>query len=798
MKKNLLKELINKVLVIDGAMGTLLMQNGIRPDDNFDLQNVKNPEIVKKIHQSYVDAGADLIETNTFGANRLKLGTEKVKEINSAGVRLAREAAGEKAFVVGSVGPLGKLLAPYGELTFDLAHEIFKEQITALATAGADAISLETISDIQEMRAALIAAKECTDIPIIASMTYEKDGRTLYGTPIETAAVTLESLGADIISLNCSTGPEDMLEVSRRLLAVSRKPIMVMPNAGMPELVNGKAVYKMTPETFAKHAAEFVKLGVSIVGGCCGTTPQHIHSVKSKIPSFAKASEGKPPGLKFSSRTKVVEVKEGEFLVVGERINPTGRKALREEIKSGKFHTIRNEAVEQNNNKAALLDINISIPMGDDSGLMQKAVETVQAAADNPLSIDSPNPLAIESGLKTFSGRALLNSVNGKKESLEKILPLAKKYGSLIIGLCLDDNGIPKTAKEKVAIAKKIVQVASEFGISKDRIFIDTLVMTAAVSVDEALETLKAIPEVKKLGVKTILGVSNCSHGLPHRSSVNSIYLKLARIFGLDAGIIDPLDPEMKKALAYKPNEKDKEKLIEELKNEVKKSFKMPKEKKILLSEKKLKPTTDNIKNLVIMGDTELTESLVKEALLTQKPQEIINNGLIAGMEVVGARFSKKEIYLPQVLTSAEAMKKGFALCKAKIPKDEVKTLGKILLATVEGDIHDIGKNIVKMMLENHGFEVIDLGKDVKTDIIIKAAKEHKPAAIALSALLTTTMLEMKKVKEELKNSGLNIPVIIGGAVVTSDFATEIGAMHGEDAAQSVTLAKKIISLTGN
>ncbi len=796
MINNLLKELKKRVLVIDGAMGTLLMQNGIRPDDNFDLQNIKNPDIVKKIHQSYVDAGADLIETNTFGANRLKLGPDKVEEINSAAVKLAKEAAGEKAFVVGSVGPLGKLLAPYGELTFDEAHDVFKEHIAALSKAGADAISLETISDIQEMRAALIAAKEITDIPIITSMTYEKDGRTLYGTPIEAAAVTLESLGADIISLNCSTGPEDMLEVCRKLLVVSCKSIMVMPNAGMPELVEGKAIYKMTPEIFAKHALEFAKLGVSIVGGCCGTTPQHIKAVKSEIRSTKSEtiSKSKYQNPKFSSRTKVIEVKDGEFLVVGERINPTGRKALREEIKSGKFHTIREEAVAQNEAKANLLDINISIPMGDDSGLMQKAVETVQAAADNPLSIDSPNPKAIERGLKTFSGRALLNSVNGKKESLEKILPLAKKYGTLLIGLCLDDKGIPKTAKEKIEIAKRIINEASKFGIPKNRIFIDTLVMTAAVSVEEALETLIAIPEVKKLGVKTILGVSNCSHGLPHRSSVNGIYLKLARIFGLDAGIIDPLDPEIKKALAYKPNEKDKDKLIEELKNEVKKSFKMPKEKKIILSEKKMKPTVDNIKNLVIVGDAELTESLVREALLSQNPQEIINKGLIAGMEIIGKRFSKKEIYLPQVLVSAEAMKKGFALCKEKIPKDQIKTIGKIALATVQGDVHDIGKNIVKMMLENHGFEVIDMGKDVRTEKIIEIAKVEKPAAIALSALLTTTMLEMKNVSEELKKEGLDIPVIIGGAVVTSDFATEIGALHGEDAAQAVTLTKKIIS----
>ncbi|OGC05202.1 hypothetical protein A2276_04610 [candidate division WOR-1 bacterium RIFOXYA12_FULL_43_27] len=793
MKKNLLEELKNRILVIDGAMGTMLMQNGIRPDENFDLQNIKNPEIVKSVHKAYVDAGADIIETNTFGANRLKVG-DKVKEINQVAVKLAKEAGA--LFVCGSVGPLGKLLQPYGEVSFDEAHSIFKEHIAALAEAGADCISIETISDIQEMRAALIAAKEATTIPIIASMTYEKDGRTIFGTPIEAAAVTLEALGADIISLNCSTGPEDMLAISAKLKAQSSKPIMVMPNAGMPDLVDGKAVYKMTPETFAKHAAKFVELGVAIVGGCCGTSPKHIKEVAKTVKSMEPRiySQVPQPNSKFSSRTKVVEIKEGKLFVVGERINPTGRKALREEIKAGKFHTIRQEAVEQTKARADLLDINISIPMGDDAAIMQKAVETVVSASDLPLSIDSPNTNAIESGLKNFPGRALLNSVNGKKESLEKVLPLVKKYGAMVIGLCLDENGIPKTVQEKVAIAKKIIAAAEKQGISKDRMFIDTLVMTAAVSVDEALETLKAIPEVKKLGVRTILGVSNCSHGLPHRAIVNGIYLKLARIFGLDAGIIDPLDPEINKALAYTPKENDKDRLIEELKNEVKKSFKLPKTGTTALKSKDIKADLPTIKETIIEGDAESTVNLVIEALKSIEPQKIIDQALIPGMEIVGGRFSKKEIFLPQVLASAEAMKNGFELCKAKIPKDEIKSAGKILLATVEGDVHDIGKNIVKMMLENNGFEAIDLGKDVPAKKIIEAAIKEKPAAIALSALLTTTMLEMKHVKEELKKNGLNIPIIVGGAVVTNDFAVEIGALHGEDAACAVTLAKEILS----
>ncbi|NQU16626.1 MAG: homocysteine S-methyltransferase family protein [Candidatus Saganbacteria bacterium] len=798
MKKNLLKELKRRVLVIDGAMGTLLMEGGVKPEDNFDLQNLKNPELVKSIHKSYIDAGADIIETNSFGANRLKLPSEKVKEVNQAAVRIAREAAGDKAFVFGSVGPLGKLLKPHGEVSFDQAYNVFAEQIKALAEASADAICIETISDIQEMRAALLAAKDNVKIPIICSMTYEKDGKTIFGTPIEAAAVTLESLGADVISLNCSTGPKDMQKVAKRLRKTTSIPIMVMPNAGMPELVDGKAIYKMTPEIFAKQAVEFAKLGVSIVGGCCGTTPQHIRAVKSKIGKDRfQTCPNMPQNPKLSSRTKVIEIEKGKLLVVGERINPTGRKALREEIKSGVFHTVREEAIAQTKAKADLLDINISIPMGDDAGIMKKAVDTVQQATDLPLSIDSPNILALESGLKEFAGCALLNSVNGKKESLNKILPLAKRFGCLLIGLCLDDKGIPKTVAEKVAIAKKIIEEAAKVGIPKENILIDTLVMTAAVSVDEALETLKAIPEVKKLGVKTILGVSNCSHGLPSRSKVNAIYLELARLYGLDAAIIDPIEPEIHKAIGKPATERRgfRDSLLKQLKDEVQKSFKLPKTGKIQLKKREIKPDLPTIRQTVIDGDQELTQSLVQEALKSIDPQKIISNALISGMEVVGKRFSKKEIYLPQVLVSAEAMKKGFTLCKAKIPKGEIKTIGKIALATVQGDVHDIGKNIVKMMLENHGFSVIDMGMDVKTEKIIEIAKAEKPAAIALSALLTTTMLEMKAVKEELKKIGLNIPVIIGGAVVTSDFAKDIDALHGQDAAEAVTLAKKIITL---
>lgn len=806
----ILDELQQRILVMDGAMGTQLMNRGVRPEDCFDAQNLTNPEIVKTIHKAYIEAGADIIETNTFGANRIKLTDyglqEKVKEINLQAVKIAREAAGEKGFVCGSIGPLGKMLDPLGEITFDQAYRVFAEQAKALEESGADIVSIETISDLQEMRAALIAVKNETKLTAIASMTYDDGEKTIYGTPPEVAVVVLEALGADVIGANCSTGPEGLLKVSRKLLAVSSKPIMVMPNAGMPELIDNRAVYKMTPQRFGEFAAKFAQLGVRIIGGCCGTGPEHICAVKSRIQT--SKSKTNPSyqirNSKFASRTKVVEVEEGIPLLVGERINPTGRKLFQEEIKTGQTQIIRTEATQQSKAGADLLDVNVSVPDTIESEKMEVAINLVQNFSAQPLSIDSPNYAALETGLKLFCGKGLLNSVNGKKESIERVIPLAKKYGSAIIALVLDETGLPKNASERVRIAERIVMAAKEAGIPVQDIYVDNLVLTAGVGVQGCLETLKAIPMVKqKLGVKTILGISNVSHGLPNRSKLNAIYFKLALSYGLDAAIIDITDPAIKKALEglrrpmKRKKAEDKEALLKAFKAEVEKAKRSgkPAEKKreALLKQIRLSGYQD-IRKAVIYGDLQLVEKLVRLALDKKyNPQKIINQGLVPGMEVVGRKFSKKEYYLPQVIEAAEAMQRGFELCKAQIPKEEVKIAGKVILATVKGDIHDIGKNIVKMLLENHGFEVIDLGKDVPPEKIIEAAKREKPNVIALSALLTTTMVEMGVVKEELQKSKLDIPLLVGGAVVTKGYADRIGAAYCMDAVGAIELAKRIM-----
>lgn len=800
--KNILLALNKRILVIDGAMGTQLMERGIRPDDCFDAQNLKNPEAVYSVHKAYAEAGADILETNTFGANRIKLGeyglADKVKEINEAAVKLARRAIGENGFVCGSIGPIGQLLEPMGALTFDQAVETFAEQAKALADAGADVLCLETISDLQEMRAGVIAAKR-TNLPVIASMTYDEGETTVSGTTPEAAAVVLQAIGADILSANCSAGPEGLLKVAERLLKVTNLPVMIMPNAGMPVLENGKAVYKMTPEDFSTHLAKAFKLGISIVGGCCGTNPKHIKAVKEKAAGLVPVTRNPLAVTRFSSRTKMI-APDG-FIAVGEKINPTGRKVFREELKAGKFKIVRAEAENQTKHGATLLDVNVSVAKIDDIAAMKQAVIIASTASQQPLSIDSPNPAALEAGLKSFCGRGLVNSVNGKEEALKTVIPLAKKYGAALIGLVLDDQGIPETVEQKVTIAEKIIKATDAAGIPRDQVYIDNLVMTVGVGIKGALDTLAAIPIVKeKFGVRTILGVSNVSHGMPNRSKLNNLYLKLCLLNGLDAGIVDITDPATKEAIEFARKNKGKT----EVQTKVMEEFKRAVEEKGETGQgvrdmgesavKQYPETLGGIEAAVIEGDDEIVVDLTNKLLAKgEAPQKIIDQALVKGMEKVGKDFSAKKIFLPQVMASAEAMKAGFAICKERIPVGEVRKVGKVLLATVKGDVHDIGKNIVKMMLENHGFEVIDLGKDVPAATILETAKREKPNAICLSALLTTTMVEMEQVGKELKKEGLNIPIMVGGAVVTDDYAEEIGAFYSADAVGAVDLAKRLI-----
>ncbi|MFC1767426.1 homocysteine S-methyltransferase family protein [Candidatus Margulisiibacteriota bacterium] len=797
---NVLDVLKRKTLIMDGAMGTLLLNEGVRPGECFEYLSVDQPELIEQIHREYIRSGADIIETNTFGANRYKLGeyghAEEVRKVILSAaqiIKIVRETEGSDALIAGSMGPIGKMIEPLGDLSFDGAVEMYKEMALSFAEAGVDIVCIETISDIQEARAAIIAVKENTNLPVIVSMTYEDRDRTITGTPPEVASVVFESLGVDVIGANCSGGPKELLTSIERYVNSTNKPIFAMPNAGLPEVDEaGGAVYNMTPEQFAGFGKKFAAMGANIIGGCCGTTPGHILALALAIGKRKPTPRKKVFPVRFASRTRVVNVDPKKLLIIGERINPTGNKDLRGEIEHGKTTLIREFARFQSAAGADLLDVNVSVAGIDGISFIKKALHAVSASSDLPVSIDSPSHKVIEEALKHFPGKPLLNSTTGKQKDLKSVLPMAKKYGAAVIGLTLDDKGVPDEAGAKFKIAKKILSAAGEIGFPKEEIFIDTLVMTMGVDKSAPIETLEALKSVKnRLKAKTSLGISNVSHGLPDRKAINQTYLYMARKAGVDAVIMDPLEPvAMKIARGLKaPKMKNISKI------EVKRQAKAVKEK---AARKKVEVKKANvlgkIKNSVIDGDVEESESLVKKAIgFKYNPQDVMDKALVAGLEVVGKKFSAGEYFLPEVVSSAAAMKAGFDIAEKYLKKKKSKKLGTVVIATVHGDIHDIGKNIVILLLANHGFKVIDMGKDVPAEAIVEAAIREKADVIALSALLTTTMPEMKAVKEALQRVRLNIPVMVGGAAVTKNYADKIGTNYSKDAVSAVSLAKAII-----
>ncbi len=784
----LLGKLKEKVFVLDGAMGTMLQKEGFTKGCPDEL-NVSNAELVKKVHKAYADAGSELIITNTFGAHRLKLEKyglqDKVKEINEKAVKNVREAC-PNCLVVGDVGPLGEFISPLGKLSFDKAYSVYKEQISALM--GADLLIIETISDIKVLKAALVAAKEVFDGVIISSMTIQ-DGRTSTGTDTETYVAIADSLGADIIGVNCSDGPEGMYETAKIIVKNTNKPVCLQPNAGMPKLVGKETVWDYPIDKFAGFAEKFVKLGVNIVGGCCGTNPYFIKAVKDKvnrikvlspIPHAELKTSKYPSGIKglkplrrkvdvgtrLCSRTKTLVVKP--TLIVGERINPTNRKGFIDEVKKGKTDYIRNQALQQVEEGASLLDINVGVAGGDEVKYLPKAVSAVQNIVNVPLVIDTSDVKALEEALKECDGKALINSVNGSEKSLKDVLPLAKKYGAAVIALCLDDSGIPKTKEKRIEIAKKIIKEAENVGIKKEDIVVDSLVLTIATNPENEKIILESVKEIKKLGYSTILGVSNISHGLPNRNEVNSKFLTKASKMGLELAILNPLDNIMQKDTSIKI-----------------------KVKKVKKEDYKDLPIEEQLYNAILFGDKENIVEIIDNGLNKLKAMEI-NDILIDALNKVGKKFNCKEYFLPNVLLSAEAMKRAFSRLKNELAKEGGNEKGIVLFATVENDIHDIGKNIVIALLESHNYKIIDLGANVKSKKIIDEVKKHKPDIVALSALMTTTVLEMENVIQELRHQGIDVPVIVGGAVVTDDYASQIKAAYGKDALSAV---KKINGL---
>ncbi len=780
-------------------MGTMLQEAGMAPGQCPELLNVDSPDSVKSVHIAYIEAGADIIETNTFGGSRVKLSAfglgDRTEELNAAGVRVARDAAAGNALVAGSMGPTGRFIDPVGDLGFDEAVDIFSQQAGAIAGAGADIIILETFSDIKEVRAAVIGAREVTDIPVVALMTFEPSALTLLGSSPEAAAVTLEAVGADAVGSNCGLGPEGILEVLRRMATVTELPLVAMPNAGMPRLENGQTVFPASPDEMAQPFGEFLGIGTALLGGCCGTSPDHIARMRRELDTAGSRSDRiltDPFATRLSCRGSMLFVGGASPIrVIGERLNPTGRKSLALAVREGRFDPYRDEATRQVEAGAQMLDVNVGVPGIDEQQAMAEAVLAVGQAVSVPLVIDSPRPEVIEAGLKAADGKVLINSVTGEKESLEKVLPLAKKYGAAVLGLTLDEKGIPDTAEGRLDIARRIQSAAEKAGIPDQDVLIDCLTLSAGAEQERVEETLRTVSLVREeLGLNTLLGVSNISYGLPAREFLNAAFLSMAARSGLSAAIVNPFNETSMGLLAASRVILNQDRqaagyitLYGGGRSDETAPAKADEDREGALG------------RAVVSGHPEKAGELAV-ALLDEgyTPMEIGEKFLIPAMSEVGDRFAKNEYFLPQVLMSAKAMQTAFEPLREAMKDQDIPSAGKILMATVEGDIHDIGKNIVITLLENHGFEVLDLGKNIPADELVREASRPGIDAVGLSALMTTTMVHMENAVKELRAAGLDIPVVVGGAAVTPEYAGEIGADgYAGDATQAVKVFLELL-----
>ncbi|RMG61510.1 MAG: 5-methyltetrahydrofolate--homocysteine methyltransferase [Deltaproteobacteria bacterium] len=794
------------VLLIDGAMGTMLQERGLEKGEPPEVLNLKKPEVVLSVHREYLEAGAMAVTTNTFGGSRVKLEEyglgDSTLEVNRRGAEIAREACGKEGFVLGSVGPTGKFLRPMGELDFDDAVAIFREQVTGLVQGGVDAIKIETMMDIREVKAAIVAAREVTDLPIIAMMTFQESGATFLGTTPQAFAVLADAFDVDVIGANCSVGPEKLVSVLAAMASVTEKPLIAQPNAGIPVLEGGKTVFPLGPEGFGEKVREFLPLGVRVVAGCCGTTPSHIREARKNLgyrrPTGVEVVT--PPsraiepskGLFVSSRSRVVTISpEGPLLIVGERINPTGKKAFSEELRNGVLDTVKREAVEQEELGAHILDVNVGAPGVDEESLMEEAVYTVNVSSTLPIMIDSANPSVIERGLKAVDGIPIINSVTGERKKLESVLPLASRYRASLICLLFDEGGITEDPFERLKVAEKILREAREAGIPPERLIIDCLTTTVSSS-DRApgatLETVRLVRE--KLGLPVILGVSNVSFGMPERKVINRTFLAMAADAGLSLAIMNPHDREMVD-MVYAANlllgkDPGGAEFIARFSGE-------------RVEEEADATPLGRVRQGVVKGVKEEILPAVEEALKEGiDPMTLNNEGVVKGLEEVGKLFDQAKVFLPQVIASAETAKIAFERIKEELKEEGREKRGKVLLATVEGDIHDIGKNIVGTLLSNHGFEVIDLGKNVPARRIVEEARRHDVDVVGLSALMTTTMVEMENVIELLRKEGIDVVTIVGGAVVTEEYARSIGAeLYAKDAMDAVAKLIEIVENKG-
>ena len=792
------EDLGKKLLFFDGGMGTLLQEQGLRPGELPEVWNLEHGEVVASIHQRYIEAGSDIVLTNTFGANALKFHDERysVKEVVDAAVShvktAIRNCASGKTYIALDIGPTGKLLKPMGDLDFEDAYEAFKEVMTYGEAAGADLIHIETMSDTYEMKAAVLAAKENTNLPVFVTAVFDEREKLLTGADIPAYVSLLEGLRVDALGVNCGLGPLQMKPIVEHIQKYASVPVIVKPNAGLPKQQDGKTVYDVSPEAFAKMMREIAELGSAVIGGCCGTTPAHIKAMIAECADISLKPAKKKTYTMVSSYGQAVIFGNGSK-IIGERINPTGKKRFKQALKEHDIDYILKEGIMQEDQGAHILDVNVGLPDIDETAMMKEAVLALQSVTGLPLQIDTVNTEAMEKALRIYNGKAMVNSVSGKQESMDAVFPLIRKYGGVVIGLTLDEDGIPDTAEGRIRIARKIIDEAAKYGIEKKDIVIDALAMTISSEPQGALVTLETLRRTREeLGVHTVLGVSNISFGLPKRPVVNANFYTMVMFNGLSAGIINPLSEEMMKSYyAYHALMN----LDENCQIYIQKYSAAGNDT----------PTTlqgmPQVQGMTLCaaierGLKEEAERLARECIKEQRALEIINGELIPALDSVGKGFEAGTIFLPQLLMSADAAKAAFDVLKAELAaaEEETSRKEKIILATVKGDIHDIGKNIVKVLLENYGFDVIDLGKDVAPELILETAQEQEVRLVGLSALMTTTVVSMEETIRLLNRHLPNCKIMVGGAVLNQEYADMIGAdFYGKDAMQSVYYAQKLL-----
>lgn len=759
------------ITYFDGGMGTML---NLKAGELPELLNINDPERVYAIHKAYADAGCNIISANTFGANRFKY--DNVDEIVKSAVKNAKRTGKKVAL---DIGPTGKLLKPMGDLDFEECVDIFADVVKA-GRDEADLVLLETFGDLYEIKAAMLAVKENCDLPLVVSMIFDEKARLLTGADVRTACAVVEGLGADAIGFNCGLGPKQMIPLVEELEKHASIPILVMPNAGLPESVNGETIFNVDPDEFASYMTQIAKMGVSYLGGCCGTTPAHLKAmieatkdIEDKVPEFKNETI-------VASYSKSVDLSEGA--VIGERINPTGKKLMKEALRNKDMDYVLRQGITQSEAGAHILDVNMGLPEIDEKEMLCSGVYELQSVLPVPLQLDSGDAEAMEAALRLYNGKAMINSVNGKEKSMKEVFPLAKKYGGVVVCLCLDEDGIPSTAQGRIAIAKKIIKRAAEYGIDKKNLAVDALVMTISTDTNNAVETLNAVDYIRNtLGVNTVLGVSNISFGLPNREAVNTAFYTLAMSRGLSAGIINPNSrPMMNAFYSYKALAGKDESCQEYIKSAV--------DTEIVQKAENL-----DLKTAIIKGMKEESARCAKELLENTESLVIINDYIIPALDVVGDGFEKNTIFLPQLLMSADSAKAAFDEIKAHFVMSGAEQVKgeKIIIATVEGDIHDIGKNIVKVLLQNYGFDVMDLGKDVKCEKVLEEAQKNNVKLVGLSALMTTTVPNMEKTIK-LLHDNTDAKIFVGGAVLTRDYAKMINAdFYAKDAMESVRIAQE-------